>query len=285
MDKVLKTLIYDNQLSLSVLETTDMVNKAIKLHNLTPVCAAALGRALTISTFISSGLKNDRDNLYVTVAGDGPGGKITVCGNRKLEMRASIDNVVDLPLKSNGKLDVGGLVGRNGRLTIVKNMGLKEPYSGSSKLISGELGEDFAAYFTYSEQQPTAIAVGVKIGKNLKCVGAGAVIIQALPYADEKNLIKAEELIGGLTNVSTLIEEMGAEKLMQSITDGEYYEYLPKYKCNCSKRKVDNMLFALGEAEINDILEKEGTIKVNCQFCNKEYVYDKFAANKLFNKK
>ncbi len=261
-----------------------MVNKAIKFHNLTPVCAAALGRALTISTFISSGLKNDRDNVYVTVAGDGPGGKITVCGNRKLEMRASIDNVVDLPLKPNGKLDVGGLVGNNGRLTIVKNMGLKEPYSGSSKLISGELGEDFAAYFTYSEQQPTAIAVGVKIGKNLKCVGAGAVIIQALPFAEEKNLIKAEKLINGFSNISTFIEEIGAEQVMKSITDGEYYEYFPKYKCNCSKRKVDNMLYALGEAEINDIIEKEGLVKVNCQFCNKEYVYDKIAAQKLFNK-
>ena len=191
MNKLLKALIFDNELTLSVLQTTDMVNDAIKIHNLTPLTAAALGRTLTVSTFMSSNLKNKGDKLSITVAGDGVGGKITVCGNGELCMRGYIDNpTAELPLRADGKLDVGGCVGRNGRLTVTKSMGLKEPYSGSATLVTGEIAEDFTSYYANSEQQPTAIALGVKIGKDLTCVGAGGVIIQALPFATEKNLIK-----------------------------------------------------------------------------------------------
>jgi len=146
MNKLLKTIILENQITLSVLETTDMVNDAIKYHNLSPVCAAALGRTLTACTFMASGLKNQSDKLSVTINGGGPGGKITVCGNGQLAMRGFIDNPqVDLPLRADGKLNVGGLVGKNGRLTVVRSMGLKEPYSGSCQLVTGEIAEDFTA--------------------------------------------------------------------------------------------------------------------------------------------
>ena len=135
LNKLLKTIVFENDITLSVLDTTDMVNEAIKMHNLTPVAAAALGRTLTICTFMSSNLKNQKDKLSVTIKGDGAGGKIVVCGNGDLEMRGFIDNPqVDLPLRPDGKLNVGGCVGKNGRLTVVRSMGLKEPYTGSSQI-------------------------------------------------------------------------------------------------------------------------------------------------------
>lgn len=286
MNKLLKGLIYNDNLTLSVLDTTEMVNKAIKIHNLTPLTAAALGRTLTVSTFMASNLKNDGDKLSVVVAGDGVGGKITVCGNGNLCMRGVIDNPeATLPLRADGKLDVGGCVGRNGRITVTKSMGLKEPYSGSSKLVTGEIAEDFTAYYAYSEQMPTAIALGVKIGKTGKCVGAGGVIIQALPFATEEDLVKAENVMKNFSNISTLIEEKGAEGVLKEyFGDIEYREYNPKYKCLCNRNYVKGILTSLGEKEVNDIIEKEGSVKVSCQFCNKEYLFGKEDADKLFKK-
>ena len=286
MNKLLKGLIYNDNLTLSVLDTTEMVNKAIKIHNLTPLTAAALGRTLTVSTFMASNLKNDGDKLSVVVAGDGVGGKITVCGNGNLCMRGVIDNPeATLPLRADGKLDVGGCVGRNGRITVTKSMGLKEPYSGSSKLVTGEIAEDFTAYYAYSEQMPTAIALGVKIGKTGKCVGAGGVIIQALPFATEEDLVKAENVMKNFSNISTLIEEKGAEGVLKEyFGDIDYREYNPKYKCLCNRNYVKGILTSLGEKEVNDIIEKEGRVKVSCQFCNKEYVFGKEDADKLVKK-
>lgn len=284
MDKLFKSLVFDGSMSLSILDTTDMVNKAIKYHGLSPLAAATLGRTLTATTFMASGLKNEKDDISVTIAGDGVGGKVTVCGNGKLYMRGSIENPnAYLPLKSNGKLDVGGCVGK-GRLTVVKSMGLKDPYSGSSELISGEIAEDFAYYFATSEQIPTAMALGVKIGKNGKCVGAGGVILQALPFASEEAINKAESIMGELSKVSTLIEEGGIEgvkdKFFKGI-DGE--TYYPRYKCLCSDKKIVSVLRSLGEKETRKMVEEDGKIEVVCQFCNKKYVYFKEDVDTIFN--
>ncbi|MDY6367675.1 MAG: Hsp33 family molecular chaperone HslO, partial [Clostridia bacterium] len=235
-------------------------------------------------TFMASNLKNQDDRLYVVVAGDGVGGKITVCGNRELKMRAYIDNPsAELPLNSKGKLDVGGCVGKNGRISVVKSMGLKEPYSGTSALVSGEIAEDFAAYYTFSEQQPTAMALGVKIGKDGTCIGAGGVILQALPGATDENLKRAEELVNSLTNVSTLIEEIGAEGIMKKYFGEGYDEYFPEYKCLCDRAAIEKIIISLGKAEAEDIIKQEGSIKVGCQFCNKEYVFTKDDVRKIFS--
>ncbi len=275
MNKLLKGLIFNDEISLSVLETTDMVNDAIKIHGLSPVCAAALGRTLTVCTFMASNLKNEKDKLSVTVAGDGAGGKITVCGNGNLDMRGFIDNPnVDLPLRADGKLDVGACVGKNGRLTVVRSMGLKEPYSGSAKLVSGEIAEDFTAYYALSEQQPTAIALGVRIGKDLTCVGAGGVIMQAMPGASDAAICMAEDVMSQLSSVSSLIEQVGAEGIIDKfIGKVDYKEYHPEYRCLCDRKYIEQVLISLGKAELDDIIEKEGNITVDCQFCNKKYVF------------
>lgn len=284
MNKLLKTLIFDGQLSLSVLDTTEMVNEAIKIHNLSPVAAAALGRTLTACTFMSSNLKSDTDKLSVTIAGDGKGGKITVCGNGKLCMRGAVDEPgVELPLRPDGKLDVGGFVGKNGRLTVVRSMGLKDPYSGSSELVSGEIAEDFAAYYAFSEQMPTAIALGVLIDKDRTCAGAGGVVVQAMPGAEEKNLIAAEEKIKSLSDVSKQIKELGAEGVLKKYFDTDKYEeYHPEYECLCSRDYIEGVLRTLGKPELEDIIRKEGKIKVDCQFCRKEYLFTADDVEKMF---
>lgn len=284
LNKLLKGLIFNNEITLSVLDTTDMVNAAIKIHKLCPVCAAALGRTLTVCTFMSSNLKNQNDKLSVTVSGDGVGGKITVCGNGDLNMRGFIDNPqVDLPLRADGKLDVGACVGKKGRLTVVRSMGLKDPYSGSSELVSGEIAEDFAAYYAFSEQQPTAIALGVKIGRDGTCIGAGGVIMQALPGASEGSLVMAEDVISQLGNVSTLIQEIGAEGIIDRfIGEVKYNEYHPEYKCLCSKEYIEKVLISLGKNELEDIIAKEGLIKVDCQFCDKVYQFNQTDVDRFF---
>ncbi len=284
MNKLYKSIVLGGDLTLSVLDTTEMVNDAIKIHNLTPLTAAALGRTLTVCTFMCGGLKNKEDKLSVSVNGNGVGGKITVCGNCDLQIRGSIDNPnVSLPLKPNGKLDVAGCVGNKGRITVVKSMGLKEPYTGTSDIISGELGEDFAAYYAYSEQQPTAIVIGVKIGKDLTCVGAGGVILQALPNAKEENLVKAEEIVKSLSNVSSMIETIGAEGIIKEyFGDIDYQKYYPEYKCLCSQDYIEKLLVSLGKAEFEDIIKTEGAVKIGCQFCNKEYVFTKEDEERIF---
>lgn len=284
MDRAVKALIYNGEISLTLLDTTEMVNRAIEIHKLSPLAAAALGRTMTVATFMSIGLKNKDDTLSVTISGDGPAGTIVVCGNHDLKMRGYIDNPqVELPLKKNGKLDVGGAVGK-GRISVVKNLGLKEPYTGSSRLVSGEIAEDFAAYFAFSEQQPTGLALGVKIGKDFKCVGAGGVVIQPMPGASDESIDKAEKLLSEFTKISSMIEEYGIDGIIDRYFDGVFFfEYEPEYKCTCSKDYVDKILITLGKEELYDTIEKEGKVEVVCQFCPNKYTYLKEDVDKLFD--
>lgn len=284
MNKILKTLIYDNQLSLTLLDTTDMVNDAIRIHGLSPLSAAALGRTMTVVTFMATTLKNKTDKLSVTVKGDGVGGEIVVCGNSDLKMRGYIENPnTELPLKENGHLDVGGCVGKNGRITVVKSMGLKEPYSGTANLITGEIAEDFTAYFTYSEQQPTAISLGVKIGTDGKCVGAGGCVIQALPFASEASLFMAEDTILRMNNISSLIEEKGIDGVADYFFGDYNYTVLePEYKCLCSREFIEKLLISMGKNELYSIISERGEVEVNCQFCETNYKFNKEDVDKLF---
>lgn len=274
MDVLYKGVAFDNNISVTVIEATDMINEAIKIHNLSPLAAAALGRTMIASTFMASTIKSEGDRLSVTVSGNGVGGHIVVAGDALLNMRGYIDNPqCYLPLNAKGKLDVAGCVGK-GRITVLKSMGLKEPYTGSAEIVSGELAEDFAAYYTYSEQQPTGMALGVKIGVDYKCIGAGGVIFQTLPNATEESIEKAERIILSLGDISTIMQNEGAESFVKRVFNDYSYEvYYPKYNCVCSKEYIDSMLITLGADELYATLKKEGKIEVNCHFCNSKYVY------------
>ncbi|MBR2336856.1 MAG: Hsp33 family molecular chaperone HslO [Clostridia bacterium] len=286
MGKLFKTLIFDGEISLSVIDSTDIVNEAIKFHNLTPVCAAALGRVLTVTAFMSSSLKHEDERLSVTIEGDGKGGQIVTACDGKMHVRGLIGNpFADLPLNSKGKLDVGGIVGKNGSITVIKNLGLKEPYVGRCDLVSGEIAEDFTAYYAYSEQQPTAMAIGVLIGRDETCIGAGGIIIQPMPNCSEESIVKAEKLIGEFGDVSAKIHSIGAEGIIKEyFSEYDFTEYNPSYVCNCSKEYIDGILITLGEDELYDTVEKEGKIEVCCHFCDKKYVYYKKDVDKLLGK-
>lgn len=283
MGKALRSLIFDGQVSLTVMDTTDIVNAAIKFHKLSPLSAAALGRTLTAGTFIALGLKNDGDKFSVTVKGDGVGGSIVVCGNSDLYMRGYIDNPrAVLPLKPNGKLDVGGCVGREGRITVIKDIGLKDPYVGSCPLVSGEIAEDFTAYYTYSEQQPTAMALGVRIGTDYSCVGAGGVVVQIMPGCSDENIAGAEELISNFSNVSGMIESMGLDGIVEKyFPNAEFTEYHPTYKCNCGREYIEKVLLSMGEEEMRSTIKEQGKIEVQCHFCDKKYVFTEEDVEKL----
>ena len=222
MDKIYKTLLFDGKISLAILETTEIVNQAIKYHKLTPLTAAALGRTMTASLFMASNLKNEGDKLSVTISGDGKGGQIIVSVDSKLRVRGYIDNpTANLPLNELGKLDVRGCVGK-GRMTIVRNMGLKEPYSGSCEIVSGEIAEDFAYYYTISEQEPTAMALGVLVDGEGKCIGSGGIVMQALPGCDDETA--CQELFDIQACPTTIVingEGVITDKFIGSITHDE----------------------------------------------------------------
>ena len=284
MGKIYKTLILNDEVSLCVLDTTDIVNKAIYYHNPTPVCAAALGRTLTATVFMGSTLKNEDDRLSVTISGDGVGGHIVTACDSNLNVRGMIDNPsADLPLKENGKLDVGGLVGK-GYMTVVRTADIGEPYVGRCHLVSGEIAEDFAAYYAYSEQQPTAMALGVLIGTDGKCLGAGGVVLQIMPGCSEESISKAEEIINQFSNLSKMLENIGGKGICDKYV-GEYAftEYNTEYKCNCSKDYIDGVLLTIGKDELLQTLKTEGKVEVCCHFCNKKYVYLSDDVEKLFS--
>lgn len=276
MGKIYKTLIMDGQISLSVLDTTDIVDAAIKYHGLSPVCAAALGRTLTATAFMASGLKDEKAKLSVTIKGGGLGGQIVTAADGRLRIRGSIEVAdVDIPLKSNGKLDVSAVTGRNGYLTVVKDLGLKEPYVGRSNLVSGEIAEDFTAYYAYSEQQPTAMALGVLIGKDGSCIGAGGVVVQPLPDCTEENIVKAETLMTNFKDISAQISESGGKGVCDKyFPTAEFTVFNPVYKCNCSREYIDKILLTIGKDELLEEVRRDGKIEVSCQFCNSRYQYN-----------
>lgn len=283
---IYKTLVYGGQISLAVLDTTAVVGEAIRRHGLSPVAAAAFGRTLTVSAYLCSWLKESASSLSVTVKGDGVGGKICISGDGDLHMRGFAENPqANLPPRADGKLDVGGYVGRNGTLTVVRDDGAGIPFVGTSELVSGEIGEDFSAYFYASEQRPTAIAVGVKIGTDGTCLGAGGVIMQPLPYADEENIARAEREITKFSAVSSLIAERGAEEIMRAFFGEEAKDGREIfYRCHCSREKAEGLVLSMGEEEARKLLEEEGVISVHCHYCNTDYTFGGEETAELFRR-
>lgn len=286
MGKIYKGLMFNNEISVTLLDTKDIVNTAISHHQLCPVAAATLGRTMTVACFMASGLKNENDSITITISGDGAGGHVVVCADSDLSVRGYVDNPqVELPLKPNGKLDVASFVGK-GRITVIKNLGLKEPYTGSCRIVSGEIAEDFASYYTFSEQQPTGISLGVKIGTDYSCIGAGGLILQPLPNASEEALTQAEDLLGKFSSISSMLESKTPLEIIDEFMPNFNYDvYDTGYKCGCSKERIDRVLLTLGEKELYDTVDSEGKIEVSCHFCPKKYVYERKDVDELLGKK
>ncbi len=280
-----KTLIWDGSVSLAVLDTTDLVRKTIRRHRLSPVAAAALGRTMSATAYLCSWLKEGKSSLSVTVKGDGVDGKICVAGDGDLNLRGFCEHPdADLPLRADGKLDVGSFTGRHGTLTVIRDDGDGIPFVGTSELVSGEIAEDFSAYFLTSEQRPTAVALGVKIGTQGDCIAAGGLFLQPLPGAGEEILSRIEREMSAFTQISSLIEEKGCEGVLRMLAPTERAETRPvRFRCHCSRERIGQLLLSLGREEALSILRDEGSISVYCHYCNTNYQFNEEETLALFD--
>lgn len=263
-----------------IASTTNMVEEARRIHNTSPTATAALGRSLTASVLMGTMMKNEEDTLTFKISGDGPGGSILVVAKNNGYVKGEIMHPqADLPTREDGKLDVGGLVGREGTMTIIMDLGLKEPYVGMSKLVSGEIAEDLAHYFAYSQQQPSVVSLGVLIGKDITVKAAGGYIIQLLPGSTEEDIVLIEEALKKIKPVSTLIDEgLSPEDILNSIFKDVEMEILEKkeieYKCDCSKEKIKHIIKSLGKKEIEEMISEDHGAEVVCHFCNTKHNFD-----------
>ncbi len=289
-DKIISFLAFDGKVNIKCISSTNLVEEARKIHDLSPVTTAALGRLLTIGSLMGSNLKEDNDKITLQIKSNGPIDTMIVVSDKNGDVRGYIKNPsIDLPLKSNGKLDVGTAVGKDGMLYIIRDIGLKEPYVGLTPLVSGEIAEDFTEYFAKSEQVPTAIALGVLVDKN-GVKSAGGYIVQLMPDATEEDISILEKNLSQIPPISKMLENnMSLEDIAGMITgDGMLFmvgeDLFPKYKCDCQKSRIENGLISLGKKELDDIINNDGKAEVECKFCKKKYTFSKEDLEKLKEK-
>ena len=274
--------------------TTEMVEEARQIHNTTPLATAGLGRVLTGAGLMGLLLKGKRDKLTVQFKGDGPARQILATANADGTVKGYIANPdVDLPLTEAGKLDVGGSLGI-GELTVIKDLGLKEPYIGSIALVTGEIADDLTAYYYISEQQNSAFALGVKVDVDYTVAAAGGMVIQMLPDFEEAAVDALEAMLGEMKPLTTLITEVydenpGADnqtlvtKLLEKIFEPLPEEYQVRkleerhvmWQCDCSRERMEKALIAIGEADLREITEEDEQAELTCQFCTKAYQFNK----------
>lgn len=280
MDKIQKFLAYNGKINIICIETTELVEEARRVHDLSPVATAALGRCLTMVALMGAGLKSENDSITLQIKGNGPIGSIIVTSDGKLRTRGYTANPqVDVELREDGKLNVGKAVGNEGFLYVIKDIGLKEPYIGMSKLVSGEIAEDFTNYYYTSEQKNTAVALGVLVNKN-GVKKAGGFIVSSMPDATEDELFILENRLQEAKPISQMLDEnMSLLDIAKDITGDENIKILeqeknhPKYECNCSREKMEKALISIGREELNNILEQDKKAEIVCHFCNKKYEF------------
>lgn len=294
MSKVITAIDKSGSFRVYLTISTDLVEEARGIHQTSPLASAGLGRVLTGAGLMGLMMKNDSDKLTVLFKGDGPAQQILATANGKGEVKGYIANPdVDLPLKENGKLDVGGSLGI-GQLTVIKDLGLREPYVGKIDLVSGEIAEDLTAYYYISEQQNTAISLGVKVDTDCTIKCAGGMIIQMLPNYEEAAVDALEALLNKMAPITTLIDEVmenGAGKTEAGLVEDllkkifkdmpEDYQVIAKetremhWDCDCSMERLERVLMTIGVKDLKDIIEEDGQAEMVCQFCRKAYHFDK----------
>ena len=281
MDKINKFLAYNGRINVICCDTTTLVEEARKIHDLSPVVTAALGRLLTVTSLMATDLKNKEAKLTIQIKANGPIESMVTVANSNNEIKGYAKNtVVDIPLNEDGKLDVGGAVGFDGFINVIKDIDLKEPYVGRVPLVSGEIGDDFANYFVKSEGQDAAVAVGVLVDKN-GVKSAGGYIIKPMPDATNEDISNLEQNIFKAGAISKMLDEkLSLEEIAKKITGDEDIKLIeddinPKYQCDCNRNRFERGLISLGKEELKKLIKTQDKIETTCQFCNKKYEFTK----------
>ena len=276
-DYIVRATAANAQIRAFAASTTELVEEARSRHNTSPVATAALGRLLTAGAMMGSMMKNPTDVLTLQVQCGGPIGGMTVTADSQGEVKGYVHNPdVMLPPK-NGKLDVGGALGQ-GFLNVIKDMGLKEPYSGQTILQTGEIAEDLTYYFATSEQVPSSVGLGVLMEKDNTVRCAGGFIVQVMPFIDEEVLSKLEENIQKIQSVTAMLDNGHTpEEMLEQVLEGldvEITDTLPaKFECNCSKERIEKAIISVGKKEIQEMIDDGKDIEVKCHFCNTAYTF------------
>ncbi|MBO4338594.1 MAG: Hsp33 family molecular chaperone HslO [Clostridia bacterium] len=279
MSFLVRMISVDGTLTVMAADTTDIVSEMHKIHNTSKVCSAALGRTLTAASLMGSVLKGKDDTVTVRFNGNGKAGSVIAVSDSEGNVRGCIGEArVDLPLNSKGKLDVASAIGTNGFLTVIKDLGLKEPYVGQVPIVTGEIAEDITSYFAVSEQIPTVCGLGVLVNPDTEDIlCSGGFIIQLLPTAGEDTIEKVEKGIEKIEPVTTMLAKgMTPEEICRAVLPEFELDVLdtasPVYRCNCSRKRVEAALISTGEKALREMAEDEKT-EVTCHFCNKKYVF------------
>lgn len=290
MDKVVRGTAKDGMVRVFGAITTDLVQEGVKLHDCTPLASAALGRMLTAGALLGPTLKSEKEAMTLKIDGGGIAKGITVTTHSDATVKGLIGNpYIDLPLNDKGKLDVGGAVGKDGLLYVIKDLGMKDPYVGQVPIHSGEIAEDFTYYFTVSEQTPSAVSLGVLVDKDLSIKAAGGFIIQMMPDADE---MLADLLMYRLEETPSITSMIAEGKTIEDILnyifedmDLKILESVePKYKCDCSKERIEKALISIGEKDLTEIYNDNKDEEVVCHFCNKKYKFTHSDIGEILNK-
>ncbi|MDW8801281.1 Hsp33 family molecular chaperone HslO [Clostridium sp. A1-XYC3] len=278
-DKLVKATASDGNIRIIAAITTELVNEAVKIHDCAPTAAAALGRMVTAGSIMGSMLKSEKDSLTLKISGGGEAKGVVVTSYADSTVKGYIGNPsVDLPANSKGKLDVGGAIGKNGNLVIIRDMGLKEPYIGQVPIYTGEIGDDLAYYFTVSEQTPSAVGLGVLVDTDLSIKAAGGFIIQMMPGANDLVADLVTYRLQEIPSVTEMIVKgMSVEDMLNYIfedMDLKIHETMtPAYKCDCSRERVERALISIGKKDLEELYNEGKTEELKCHFCNKSYEF------------
>ncbi len=277
MDRLIRVTAGNGAVRGFFVETTGIANTAQKAHNTTPVVTAGLSRLLTATLMMGQSLKGDKDLITLTIKGDGPVKGLVCTGNNKGEVKGyPYNSYVDIPTKPNGKLDVSGSIGE-GYLNIIQDIGLKDPYTGTIPLVSGEIAEDITYYYAKSEQIPTSVALGCLVDVDLTVKQAGGFIVQLLPFASDEVIDVLEENLGKLKSMTQMLDSgMSLEDICGAVFGDLGFTVTDEikdisFKCDCSFERVEKALITIGRKEIESILEEEKKAELNCHFCNTSY--------------
>lgn len=280
-DYIVNAITSNGAIRVVAADTTELCNRAQEIHKMSPTAAAALGRTLTAAAIMGGMLKSTEDSLTIQLNGGGPIGKVVAVADGRANVKGYVGNpLVDLPLNEKGKLDVGGAIGRDGMLGIIRDLGLKEPYVGQIPLVNGEVAEDLTQYYATSEQIPTAVALGVLVDVDYTIKAAGGFILQVLPGAYDEDIDNVEKTIQSISSVTEMLSNgQKPEDIVEKLLSGYEIEYFDnmdtKYQCDCSRDRTDRALISLGKDELSKIIEEDGKAEITCHFCDNVYKYTK----------